>query len=444
MPPILDRIDIESLMRDAISSIAVASFSHQIGVSAHIDNRLPSLAWGDNKALSDYLRRGLARTITARRVDRIALAFWLDDAAPASGVSNGEASILFEACCTVREGEPQLTAGLASLWALPPGSGIIQPVATRQSDGIKSVLISLPCTLDPDAPLTANKWGGAFQGRYILHLHDLMYDRERLRKSFAMAGLGTGFASSPEEALELARDRAGNGQAVDFLVLGGHQLGNAAITLAREFRADPRLAATRIALAGNQSGLELSDDDSALFDVVARISTPWRRPMSLLYDLVREPAPTPAAQSSSSRAASDIPALAGRRILIAEDVATNQMLLTAVLAPTGADVEVVADGAEVLKRHSEAPADMILMDLQMPGMGGIAAMRELRAMGGELATVPVLALTAYARSADRQLALDAGMDAYMAKPIIVAEFYDLLQRLLSVDGAEDGAGDGDG
>ena len=117
------------------------------------------------------------------------------------------------------------------------------------------------------------------------------------------------------------------------------------------------------------------------------------------------------------------------------------MLLTAVLAPTGADVEVVADGAEVLKRHSEAPADMILMDLQMPGMGGIAAMRELRAMGGELATVPVLALTAYARSADRQLALDAGMDAYMAKPIIVAEFYDLLQRLLPADGA--GAGDGD-
>ena len=98
------------------------------------------------------------------------------------------------------------------------------------------------------------------------------------------------------------------------------------------------------------------------------------------------------------------PALVGRRILIAEDVATNQMLLTAVLAPTGADVEVVANGAEVLKRHSEAPADMILMDLQMPGRGGIAAMRELRAMGGELATVPVLALTAYARSADRQLA----------------------------------------
>jgi len=52
--------------------------------------------------------------------------------------------------------------------------------------------------------------------------------------------------------------------------------------------------------------------------------------------------------------------------------------------------------------------------------------------------VPVVALTAYARSADRQLALDAGMDAYLAKPIVVAEFYDLLRQLLPEDG--DGTG----
>ncbi len=56
--------------------------------------------------------------------------------------------------------------------------------------------------------------------------------------------------------------------------------------------------------------------------------------MNLLHDLVREPAPTPGPQSSACRVAGDIPALTGRRILIAEDVATNQMLLTAVLAPT--------------------------------------------------------------------------------------------------------------
>jgi CheY-like chemotaxis protein len=128
-----------------------------------------------------------------------------------------------------------------------------------------------------------------------------------------------------------------------------------------------------------------------------------------------------------------IPSLAGRRILIAEDVATNQILLEAVLAPTGAEVEVVTDGATVLERHAEAPADLILMDLQMPGMGGIAAVRRLRAKGGAARVVPIVALTAYARSADHKLALSAGMDAYLAKPIVVSDLYDLLRRLLPAD-----------
>jgi len=119
-------------------------------------------------------------------------------------------------------------------------------------------------------------------------------------------------------------------------------------------------------------------------------------------------------------------------------VATNRVLLQAILAPTGAEVDVVNDGTAVLKRHGEAPADLILMDLQMPGMGGIAAMRHLRALGGTAGAVPVVALTAYAGSADRQLALDAGMDAYLAKPIAVAEFYDLLRRLLPEGGDGNG------
>jgi CheY-like chemotaxis protein len=126
--------------------------------------------------------------------------------------------------------------------------------------------------------------------------------------------------------------------------------------------------------------------------------------------------------------------LAGRRILVAEDVATNQVLLQAVLAHTGAAIEMVADGATVVERHRAEPADLIVMDLQMPGMGGIAALRKIRALGGARGAVPVLALTAYAGSADRRKALDAGMDGYLAKPIIVGDFYRLLRRMLPPGG----------
>ena len=428
MPPALDLIDLESLLREAISSVAVTAFSRRIGISAHIDNRLPSAAQGDARALGDYLRRGLARTVEAGRAERIALALWLDDAAP---------GIVLEACRAVPQGE-RPPSGLAGLWALPIGGDAAQPAAFRNSDGIESVLIALPCTPDPEAPPMAEKWGGAFRGRYLLSVRDMLFDHAKSRASFAAAGLEAVFATTPEQALEMARDRAGRGQTVDFLLLDGHRLGAAAIALARDFRADPRLAGARIVLTGDARGLELSGDDAALFDVVPRISVPWRRLMNLLYDLVREPGEVPAPQPASGGAAGDIPALAGRRILIAEDVATNQMLLEAVLAPTGAEVEAVSDGAALLERHGEAPADLIVMDLQMPGMGGIAAMRRLRALGGPAGAVPVVALTAYAGSTDRQLALDAGMDAYLAKPIVVAEFYDLLRRLLPQGGDGDG------
>lgn len=133
-----------------------------------------------------------------------------------------------------------------------------------------------------------------------------------------------------------------------------------------------------------------------------------------------------------------IPSLAGRRILVAEDVPTNQFLLEAVLAPTGAEVEVVADGIALLERYALAPADLILMDLQMPGMGGVAALRRLRVMSDAARMVPVVALTAYAREADRRASLKAGMDAYLSKPIVVAELYDLLRKLLPEGGNSTG------
>jgi len=433
MPPAPDRIYLESLLRDAISSVAVTAYSRGVGITAHIDNRLPSSVQGDARALSGFLRRGLARTIEADRTEMVALALWLDDA----GSDGGEAGVLLEACRAMRDGERPLT-GLTNLWTLPIGSRTARPVAARQSDGVETVLMPLPCKPDSDAPLMVRKWGGAFRGRYILNVLDLLFDQERTQVSLAAVGLEAAFASAPEEALKMARNRIGNGQSVDFLVLDGHRFGESAIALARDFRADPRLAGSRIVMTGDTRGLALSDDDAALFDAVPRISIPWRRLMDVLHGLAREPAESPAPQSAESRDPGTIPALAGRRILIAEDVATNQMLLQAVLAPTGADIEVVSDGAAVLERHGAAPADLILMDLQMPGMGGIAALRRIRALGGAAGAVRVVALTAYARSADRQLALDAGMDAYLAKPIVVAEFYDLLRRLLPEAGNGDG------
>jgi CheY-like chemotaxis protein len=431
MPPAPDQIDLETLLREAISSVAITAHARGIAISAHIDNRLPSRVQCDAEALSGFLRRGLARMIEAGRTEKVALALW-------HGEENGEAPIMLEACRAVEDGETPVT-GLADLWTLPIDGANARPFAARQSDGAETVLVALPCAAVEDAPPMAWKWGESFRGRHTLVVRDILFDRERCAASLANLGSEVTFTRSAERAMEIAQAGAEAGRPPDFLVLDSDLLGDGAASLARRFRADPALAGARILLAGNWHSTDQPGDDAELFDAVLRSPMPWRRLMEVLHDLVRQPttsspATTLAPPPAENRAAGDIPALTGRRILIAEDVATNQVLLEAVLAPTGAAVETVTDGAAVLARQAEAPADLILMDLQMPGMGGIAAMRRLRALGGAAGAVKVVALTAYARGADRKMALDSGMDAYLAKPIVVSEFYDLLRQLLPEGG----------
>lgn len=427
MPPADHEIDLEHLVREAISGVAVKAFARGITIASHIDNRLNCRVLGDPEALPEFLRRGLARTIEAGPVRQVALALWR------GGASGGDTGppVLLEVCRSSGAGEAPPT-GLADAWAQPKSGAGTAPVCVRQSERSEAVLTALPCVPVAQAPPVAAKWGESFRGRSLLVVRDVLFDRARCAASLAVLGLDVAFCMSAERAIETARSDAGAGRPPDFLVLDIDLLGGGAVSLARRFRADPALSGARILLTGGGPKADAPPHPPGLFDAVLGPPMPWRRLMDALHDLAGAPA------KDAGPAGGAIAPLTGRRVLIAEDVATNQVLLKAVLAPTGAEIEVVTDGAAVLERHAQAPADLILMDLQMPGMGGITAMRRLRALGGAAGAVPVVALTAYARDADRRRAMEAGMDAYLAKPIVVTELYDVLRRLLPED--ENGVG----
>lgn len=116
-------------------------------------------------------------------------------------------------------------------------------------------------------------------------------------------------------------------------------------------------------------------------------------------------------------------------MLLAEDNRLNQEVAVSLLEDIGLQVDVAGDGLIALERAAAVQYDLILLDVQMPRMDGLAAARQLRQMPGYTRT-PIVAMTANAFEEDRQVALAAGMDEHVAKPVDPDVLYAILHRLL--------------
>ena len=121
--------------------------------------------------------------------------------------------------------------------------------------------------------------------------------------------------------------------------------------------------------------------------------------------------------------------MAGELILIVEDNEKNRKLERDVLQFHGYQIMEAVTAEDGLRLAGETPPALVLMDIQLPGMGGIEALAALRA-DPALRTIPVIAVTASAMTHDRQKILDAGFDGYQSKPISVREFVDAVRRAL--------------
>jgi two-component system, cell cycle response regulator DivK len=122
--------------------------------------------------------------------------------------------------------------------------------------------------------------------------------------------------------------------------------------------------------------------------------------------------------------------MANELILIVEDNDKNRKLVRDVLTHRGYRIAEAETGEDGVRLARELHPDLVLMDIQLPGMDGIAALRELRA-DVATRTIPVMAVTASAMTHDRQLIMAAGFDAYQSKPISVREFTAAVQALLA-------------
>ena len=125
--------------------------------------------------------------------------------------------------------------------------------------------------------------------------------------------------------------------------------------------------------------------------------------------------------------------LAGRRLLLAEDNGLNAEIAMTILQDADAEVELAADGKIAVDKLKDVPVgyyDAILMDIQMPNMNGYEATKAIRKLTDERAKMPIIAMTANAFEEDRQAALAAGMDDYVAKPVEISELFRTIMKNL--------------
>ena len=127
-----------------------------------------------------------------------------------------------------------------------------------------------------------------------------------------------------------------------------------------------------------------------------------------------------------------------RRVLMAEDTPINQTLQTILLNRMGYEVTIANNGLEAVEAFNSGNFDLVLMDVQMPEMGGVEATQEIRQReslrtqpDGTRARIPIIAVTANALKGDREHYIASGMDGYVSKPISVEALKSEMARVMA-------------
>ncbi|MES2296454.1 MAG: response regulator [Pseudomonadota bacterium] len=250
--------------------------------------------------------------------------------------------------------------------------------------------------------------------------------RHLLAALLARAGLQVRECASAEQAHQLlAQARP------DLLVLGAGMLDLASFARARMSNRAPLLWIGEDGDAAEPDArLERAPSAAALTDAVLQlVGVPFDAPQELASIAGRENARAPHQRTEADAHEDANAAQTGLRILLAEDNPVNQRLALRLLEKMGHRITLVDNGVAALERAVQGGFDLVLMDVQMPGLDGLSATRHIRqweqSHGGH---VPIIAMTARAMAGDRESCIEAGMDDYLSKPIDSARLRQLVAQ----------------
>jgi signal transduction histidine kinase/CheY-like chemotaxis protein len=300
-------------------------------------------------------------------------------------------------------------------------------VADRPGGGTTFwVALTLPAGEDPGHPVVHTV--DELVGIRVLIVDDLEVNRIIFARQLAARGMITDEASSGPAALATLRAAEADGLPFHVVLCDQMMPIMSGENLAEAIRASQDWPQPKLILASSV-GIPLRADKASVVGFDAFLTKPVRQKqlidclLQVLADSAM-PAPTVAARLSRDTATCG-------RILVAEDNSINQEIARTLLEQAGHQVELCADGQQAITAWAAGSFDLILMDVQMPLIDGLAATREIRRRQGEAARVPIVAMTANAMRGDHDACLAAGMDDYVSKPFDPAKLLAVIDRWLA-------------
>ena len=278
------------------------------------------------------------------------------------------------------------------------------------------------------------------RGLKALIVDDNATNRAVLRHQVTPWGMTIDDARSGSDALVMLRSAVEDGEPYDLALLDMQMPAMDGLQLASSIKEDPNISQARLVLVTSM-GQRGDGEEARRAGIEAYLTKPVRQ--TQLYEMlsiVMGSEETTAESDTdghpliTTHTLKEDEARTRARLLLAEDNEVNQKVAVLTLEKLGYRVDVADDGEEALEAVSRTDYAAIVMDVQMPNMDGYEATAGIRRREKEAGGhIPIIAMTANALQGDREKALEAGMDDYIAKPVKAGEIGEILQRWVSVE-----------
>ncbi len=272
----------------------------------------------------------------------------------------------------------------------------------------------------------------SLQDVHVMVVDDNRTNRKLYEVMLSSWGMNPTVTSNSQSALDTLTERDDGEPSFELILLDMEMPEMSGVELAERLRDHPDTEEIpRLLLSSG--GIILNPAEMDELGITHQILKPVR-PSSLLEALsealLAEDDPHESDLSESSAPGRD-----SMRILLAEDNPVNQKVTVGLLQNRGHQVVLATDGQEAIDTLADDnDFDVILMDIQMPNMDGYEATKIIRQQQHDSGEhIPIVALTAHAMEGDREKMLNAGMDQYLAKPVIANQLYELIEKLGPVD-----------